>query len=428
MKKLYFIPLVLLFLMSCSGSAIFYTLENEEEIRDTNNFKSTTPVNRILLYDDGLTESYVTHGKQLWYSTAGSDQNPWSSLSLPDGYSDSAVVNSVATFGTRLYATVADGDSDSKSALMYVESIDDSLTEVFSDTSREGSDSDDYYFYELSLFSVNDGLYISRTNRLWSTQSSSNSSIEETELYYYPSGDYPPSSGLDDSHLVSISGMTDEPFIIKDIVSTGAAGDIFLILNETGSDADSYNAGMLFKTSWSTPETFSSEMTITVDSTTITYSFNRLYYASDYGALFLSTRTDGSYHPILYTFDDGASWESLTGSSNIQFSAFQDISGIDSSTNIILAGTRADVIEGSSTYYTGSGYYEIDMSDTSDLALQSNTFALDTNYSSTDLYDSTIMDILYDSTRNKIYASTSSNGLWMNDYSDDDDARIWYRE
>ncbi|MDA3956902.1 hypothetical protein [Oceanispirochaeta sp.] len=418
MKKLLFIPLTLILILSCSGTAIFYTLENEEEIRDTNNFKPDTPVNKILIYKDAAgTETYITHGKQLWYSTAGTQQNPWAAVSIPDGFSTHVVVSSIATFGTRLYATLIDDDRDSKSALMYMDSVSGVLNEVFSYTRRDGPGSDDYFFYDMSLFYTDDGLYISRVNRSWNTESSDSSSIEDTELFYFPSGDYPSASGLDAAHQISLPGMT-LPFLIKDIVSTGAGGDTYLILNEAGSSADSYAAGKLFKAT-NSPSSFSE---ISMDDA---YSYNRLYYSEKYSALFISTRTKSDVHPILYSLSGGP-WLSLPGKSDVQFSGFADISDVQDKT--ILVGTRGDVQDGSSSYYNGDGYYEIDMTDPSSIAIQGNTFALDTNYKSTDLTNSTIMDILYDKVRNKIYTSTSSNGLWMNKYSESDDARIWYIE
>jgi len=415
MKKILFMPFIVFLFLSCSGTAIFYTLENEEKVRDSNNFNSSTPVNHILPFSSGGSDYYITHGKQLWYSLAGSDQNPWQIAPLPSSYSEHVSVPSIAAFGSRLYAVLSDYESDSAVTLGFYTSPDQQMQEVISYHREAGSGDNDFYFYDLALFPVLNGLYISKVKHSWNTQSSSSSSVVGCELYYYGSGDYPDST-LDDAHKVTLTGLSD-PFVIKDMVSNGT--ETYLILNKTGSNVNSYRAGMLFMGVNSNPDSFS-EVSMSTN-----YSYNRIYYSQS--TLFISTRSDSRVHPILFKTGAG-SWNSINGPDDIQFSSFLDISSIKDHT--ILVGTRADVISGSQTYYNGDGYYEIDLSDIANPVIRGNTFSSPTNYSSTDLNSATIMDLFLDNKdgRSKIYASTSGTGLWMNKFSSNDNARIWYQE
>lgn len=427
MKKLLYIPLLILIFTACKGDAIFYSLENEEKIVDSNNFKDTTPVGKIVIFDDpGPNKFYVTHGKQLWYSIASDTQNEWNIVPKYDGYGSTSVVTSIAVFNSRVYVTLMDEDNNSKSGLYYITSVSGELIPVLEYERRDPNaddDEDDYYFYELTLFSAGNDLFISRVNRKWSSLTSDSSSIVDTELYYYPSGQNPGST-LDATKLVEFSGLSNDAYKIRSITNTGSdpQNEVYIALNVVGEGTDYYTNGKLYKAAVGS-------YIFTEESPGELSSFNQLYYSDNQNILLLSTRETDRYHSILYKEYDGAwgSWNSLTSDDqDIQFSAFSDISempGLDD--DVIIVGTRGDVIDDSQTYYNGNGYYEINLSGTTPV-LQSNTFALDTNYNSTDLKNASIMSIIYDSENDKVYTSTSSYGLWLN--APIDGERKWFQE
>ncbi|MDC7232491.1 MAG: hypothetical protein PQJ58_04630 [Spirochaetales bacterium] len=428
MKKLIYIIPIVLFLASCSGGPIFYTLENEEKIEDTNNFKPNTPANRILLFEDTANDYYVTHGKQLWYSIANTQQNPWNMVPRPSGYSSNAVFPSIAEFNGRLYTVISDDDSNSRNGLYYINSVTDELTRVF-EYERVQGDGDDYYFYQLNLYSAGDDLYISRIERKWNTGSSDNSTIVSSELYHFASGAaLNAGTDLESGTLVSLPGLTGTGYTVRSVTTTGAdaPGEIYMVINETGSGIDYYGAGRMYRASTGSPTVFTEE------SPGRSCSYNHVYYSEQNDILLASTRETGDEHSILYKLNNSGSWGSwqtdLQGSSDVQFSFFADISGMSTVDNIILVGTRGDVVSDSTSYYNGSGYYELNLADRNEPVIQTNTFSHSANYNSTDLKEATIMSILFDQTRNKVYMTTSSTGLWMNQVDSSDDQRKWYQE
>lgn len=422
MKRLLYISLLVLLFAACKGDPIFYSLENEELIIDSNNFKDTTPVNRVLLFNDAGQDYYVTHGKQLWYSIAGSTQSPWYTVPKPDGYGSSSVVSSIAVYNGRVYATLIDEDNNSKSGLYYINSVSGSLIKVF-EYDRRNADDNDYNFYTFTLFSADDThLYISRVDRSWNTLTSDSSTIVGTDIYYF---DAPLNAGtsLESGTVVNLPGLA-STYIVKSIANTGAdTNEVYLAVNEVGSGIDYYAAGKLF-----VADTGASYTSFTEEDPLEDSSFNKVFYSSEQNILLLSTRETGRNHSILYKLGESwSTWKSLTyDEDDVQFSAFADISTMTGVGDIILLGTRADVIDDSQTYYNGSGYFELNLADRNNPVIQSNTFALDTNYNSTDLKNATIMSFLYDSTNEKVYTSTSSYGLWLNAMYDGD--RKWFHE
>lgn len=425
MKRLLYIPLLVLLFAACKGDPIFYSLENEELIIDSNNFKDTTPVNRIIMFDDAGQDFYVTHGKQLWYSVAGTDQSPWKIVPKPDGYGSSSVVSSIAVYNSRVYVTLIDEDNDSKSGLYYITAVDGSLKKVF-EYDRRPIEDNDYYFYTFSLFPADDNnLYIARVDRKWNTLTSDSSTVVGTEIYYFNTA-LNEGTSLESGTKVTLSGLT-SPYVVRSITNTGSDTDeVYLSVNQVGSGIDYYAAGKLF-----VADTTANYTSFIEDNPGESSSFNKIFYSEDNDILLLSTRESGRNHSILYKLRNGASFDpwvtNLEGGDDVQFSAFTDISTMPGVGNIILLGTRADVIDDSQTYYNGNGYLELNLADRTNPVIQSNTFALDTNYNSTDLKNATIMSFLFDSLNNKIYCSTSSYGLWLN-HIDTDGNRKWYQE
>ena len=429
MKNILYILSLSLLLAACSGNAIFETLENEEKINDVNNYDSDTPVLDFIRYTDDGTDYYITCGRKLRYSEAGPSgtDNSWRSVSLDD-FSGSETVISIAEHSDRLYFTVSDEDSNSANALLYLDSVTGDPVELFR-YKRTDESGDDYHFHNLYVNSIpGKGMYVSKVERSWEEDSNDSSSLVETTLYYYPDGTHPSTkTDMENNRAVDISDldMDSDAYQVKDVV--GVNNTIFLILNQDSSDVDSYEAGKLLVADWGSPEDFSIE---TVNSSE-DYSYNNLYYSENHDMIFLSTRGD-STNPICYKAWNGSSWSSSwtvynDGDEDLQFSVFVDLpSSVQA--NTVLVGTKGDVEEGSSTYYSGKGYRELIIDDQEISEHQKNDFSDSNNYNSSYLRTSTITALYYDTDRSKMYCGTYDNGLWQNRWSESKDEWRWYQE
>ena len=138
--------------------------------------------------------------------------------------------------------------------------------------------------------------------------------------------------------------------------------------------------------------------------------------------LFMGTQADDNKHPILYETE--GTWYSEVWDNDVQFTSFCDISSIQ--TDTILAGTQAFKDPTSSSSVIGDGYIEIIVTNKTDPVFQNNDFSDDNNYKSSDLEDATINSFLYDETYDRLYAATSSYGLWLNTV--DGNSRTWAQE
>ncbi len=431
MKRIIYLLSLTVLLAACDGPAIFYTLENEEKIVDINNFNSSTPVLGFTRFESGgTTDYYIANGRKLWYSLAGESgtDNPWSSVSL-SGFSGSESVPSVAIFNGSIYFTVSDEDSNSKNVLYSLSSVTADPVELVR-YNRTDESGDDYHFHNLYVHSIEGkGLYVSKVERSWEEDSSDSSSMEETALYYYPLASINElNDGLDDSRLVTLPAMDSDAYLVKGIA--GCENDkIYLILNQSSDDVDSYEAGVLLSADWATPTDFSIETPVddsgyTNDSAV---SYNNIYYSESFDMLFVSTRGDDS-HPIFYkAYNAGwGDWQVYDkDDDDTQFSAFTELPSTVQS-NTVLVGTRAGSV--SSSTYSGKGYRELIIGSQTIEELQSNDFSDDNNYDSSDLDSSTITAFYYDTDRSKMYCGTYDNGLWQNRWSTSKSEWRWYQE
>ncbi len=381
------ILLVFLFL-SCQGENIFYILDNEEKIEELGNFPKEGAAREILEFSGYL----VVLGKKLWYSAGGDTY--WRVYPLPSGYSRSAVVQSATVYGGSLYFSVSDLDSQ---GLVGLYRLDSPLGTPVLLQKYEGTDRGDSYFqfYELTLFDTGHVARVTRTHRI---PGSDSSSVVATELFTLTP------TGLGAS--VPLPALKN-PFVIKDMVDGGN----YFILLETGRETiDTYSSGRVFQgTSDITPSATFGRM-----------AYNALFW--DGSTLYVSTRTGGKTHPILYY--SGGSWNKIVGSevTNRQFSSFEPADPI--AANTIIVGTRGDTNRSDRSYYRGNGYYEIN---TQTKSLRGNTIASGGNYNSTNLRDTTIMDIYIDAPRDRVYIGTWSEGLWNNRLNQEG-LRVWAQE
>ncbi len=407
MRKIILILLPLLFLAGCSGNGIFYQLENEEKIVDANNLKGTTALRDMLVYDD----QYVINGKSVWHSTIGEDTRHWHSYGVPSKYQGDATFPSIAVMNGNLYASIISHDADYRSGLLKYNSSTGEWDELFF-TKKSGSNYDCLY-----LFDTNQGLYLNVVNYY---NNDSEVSINSSSLYFYSgdnAGETALAAGLSSDYLVTFPGFEldssdDDPMPIVDIISAEAS-ESYMIYNLEGSN---FNNGVICY-SESDPATFV-QQSIGFDD----LNFTDIYYSPAHDMLFMGTQADDDEHPVLYETE--GTWYSEVWDNDVQFTSFCDISPIQ--TDTILAGTQAFKDPTSSSSVTGDGYIEIIVTNKTDPVFQNNDFSDDNNYNSSELEDATIKNFLYDETYDRLYAVTSSYGLWLN--TADGSSREWAQE
>ncbi|RKX84378.1 MAG: hypothetical protein DRP70_13320, partial [Spirochaetes bacterium] len=145
---------------------------------------------------------------------------------------------------------------------------------------------------------------------------------------------------------------------------------------------------------------------------------------------------DNDTLPIFVSTDGtGNTWSRVGGTStDFLTTNFIDVSGKTAGQSdgkqLVLAGTSS-YIDGSTSHY-GSGYNEIDVTDadpstwTVNTSWDSYSFALNTNYSVSDLAEATITGMSIPAGGSYLYASTRSEGIWKIDLSTDKPS--WTRE
>ena len=148
-----------------------------------------------------------------------------------------------------------------------------------------------------------------------------------------------------------------------------------------------------------------------------------------------STALDNDTLPIFVSTDGtGNAWSRVGGTStDFLTTNFIDVSGetagLSDGKQLVLAGTSS-YIDGSTSHY-GSGYNEIDVTNapstwTVNTSWDSYSFALNTNYSVSDLAEATITGMSIPAGGSYLYASTRSEGIWKIDLSTDKPS--WTRE
>ena len=147
-----------------------------------------------------------------------------------------------------------------------------------------------------------------------------------------------------------------------------------------------------------------------------------------------ATILDNDTLPI-FVSSDGSIWSRIGGTTidylTTNFIEVSDkLAGQSDSKHLVLAGTSS-YIDGS-TSHLSSGYNEIDVSNDDLTTWSVNTswdnysFALNTNYSVSDLAEATITGMSIPEDGNFLYASTRSQGIWKIDMTTDKPS--WTRE
>jgi len=150
-----------------------------------------------------------------------------------------------------------------------------------------------------------------------------------------------------------------------------------------------------------------------------------------------ATFLDNNTLPI-FVSSDGITWNRIGGTTTDYLTTnFIDVSskkaGMSDGKHLVLAGTSS-YIDGS-TFHYGSGYNEIDITDddlstwTVNTAWDSYSFALNTNYSVSDLAEATITGMSIPEDGDYLYVSTRSQGVWkINMEEPATDKPSWTRE
>jgi len=150
-----------------------------------------------------------------------------------------------------------------------------------------------------------------------------------------------------------------------------------------------------------------------------------------------ATFLDNDTLPI-FVSGDGITWNRISGTTTDYLTtSFINVSdktaGLSDGKHLILAGTSS-YIDGSTSHY-GSGYNEIDITNndlsawTVNTAWDSYSFALNTNYSVSDLAEATITGMSIPEGGDDLYVSTRSEGVWKINMEDPaTDKPSWTRE
>jgi hypothetical protein len=428
--KFLYIPFAVLLLVACNETGIFYSLENEEKVKESNNLNNSTQFTNMEL----LTSYYIGNsGLQILYrstSTSSSDStvDDWHSITLPTGTGDSvsgtfasdATNTSMVLVGNDLIISRISFDSSSIVSGIYrlPNAISIDLSTVTSSswemvvktvTSKSGAYQSNIY----KLHEAQDNLYINHITYDYSDSNDTSPSIDNSLLYVTASPDAATIiNNLGNATNIVISSYSSDPVEVAKITSGNPGTNFWMIINDASN-------GIVLRSTSADFGTALTEVTsvLGTDPNPSATRFVDIYEHS--ATVVLLSNTKGS----LYTSNDaGSSFNELTKGSAF-LNGFVSIN--DLVTDNILVGSAANYSDSSAS---GNGYYQLDISDADDAnwAWNSTPFSETNNYNSSDLSDASINGFLFDSTNSRLFAYTSSQGVWMN--VADGSERTWSHE
>ncbi|MDC7224507.1 MAG: hypothetical protein PQJ60_12255 [Spirochaetales bacterium] len=408
---------LIMFFTACSGEGLFYTIETEELVEDSN-------MENIKFSDVVVTTSYyVAKGKYLWYREI--DDSSWSMI---DSSLDS--ISSVVLYNSVLYYAGRDGDNG------YVYELD-----IDTDGPSEGTqvceiepDSGDYTW--LQLFSNGSRMFLNRVD--YEYDDDDDPYVTLSELYYTAD------TATADIETAFTTSSTTTPLLIVDDedgdywplqsegMAFGSSGETWILFNDVDEDEDLEEGGLLYydasgNFTTSTDLDDYTELSDYMDD----HYYNSIYFAdTDYSDwLLISTRSDWSATDtsLFYVYDsDGdTDWTDETWNENDEdddcdnlYSSFVYNSEVS---DYVIACTVSDY------YIDADGYVLIDVTDTDSLSIDSDEddMADEDNYESSDLEDSSVYSMVFDTnaTDYAIVAATST-GVW----TFDSDSLEWSQE
>lgn len=434
MKKtaIIFSAFLAILLTACSEVGIFYSLENEEEILESNNLNNATNFSNMVQAGN----FYIGNaGKDIFFrSTDNSNAtvDDWHTLSLPTGANDSVsgsfssdiVVSSMVLVGSDLIISmISYDDADIVSGIYRLAGADSINFSAADNAEVESADwemlvktavtrgTTDASFY--SLFEANGNLYVNLISNYYSSTDDYYPTLNGSTLYFVNDVTTIANDLTNNSTVIDISGFAkdaDGNDMIASVEAISSSGsNYWMIIN--GESAGS----VYYSTDGSTFNSITSTLT---DSTTPVEASYVDVFAVDATRVLISNM-NGS----LYIYN-GSTFRELTKGSNF-LNGFENISGT-LATDTILVGTTG--YTGDSTY-DGTGYAQLSIAgDDSawDWIDSDSNFSDLNNYNSSELSDASINGFLYDPTNERIFAYTSNAGVWMNDI--EDSTRVWSLE
>ncbi len=363
-----------LFLWSCNTgeNAIFYTLENEKRTVD-NTLPNEVTVTGIVKIGDYY---YVSLGA-IYRRNASNSENKWDPITIKmNGESSSGLCNNLAYFNGKLYGAFIMDSSDQTATSfgLYSATVNTNTTEIdWSGPINIGASQSEIQI--VRLFIVNGTLIVITK--------------EETALPYNL---YYSTDGSNFSHCATTFDLLPND-------CTFFNSQYWLIVGNKIYTGNLSSFSEISTTNY--PE----------GKVSGTY-FGGIYYSSDFGALYLSSR-DGK----IFSTTDGTTWKTANGGEPIKVSDKAVPFGIfyQINSNLMLLGTD------------GYGFYRIIGGDITNSAnikrFSDNTKA--------ELYSASVLKFFKDPSTNPtvIFACTSGYGLWSNaDYSSLFQDSSWGRE
>ncbi len=411
MKKLillFYITLILIMIGACSKVGIFYSLENEVKVADKNNLNDKAAFENLIDTNPGAASGYYigNAGMTVYYRNKVGSFSNWSSLTMPKtagtkDFASDVTTSSMVLIGTELYVSRISHDGGSYVSGVFRLDYDLITTDpagvVLSDwteiTSYEGVETAFMYY---KLFTANGGLYINELNKFIEADDNNNQTTS-SKVYY--SGITPESTLI--GAYTDISPNLDfaqDTYTTEEVIGMAYDGaSHWLIYNNPHKNVKKGYAYIDSDPSFATA-------TASTDSKNTTTMVSDIFFYDD-------TTTDyiliSDVAGAIYTYNvTTPGWGSnITVSAagiDCIFHGFADIDNL--STGKVIVGTTAYDSN------VGEGYFQINMTT---LAIdKDDQFA--SNYSSSDLSDSSIAGFLMDTNYNRLFAYTEDEGVWLN--------------
>lgn len=393
-NKYLYLPLVALFLTTCSqsGTGMFYSLEHEKVIEETNNLNNKAIFSTMI--DTG--SYYIGNvGPKIYYRSNALHFSSWRELPMPSGFARDAASSSLVMVGTDLYISRSSIDGPNKSGFYRLNEVNTNTNissgawiEIHSKTGSETS------FTVFELHSANTNLYVNEMTRDKDGKTTSSS--------LYTTNDPQNAAYTAYTDISAALGITTADEIVEIAFDTT---NYWAIINNSTN-------GEVYR---DTNANFSTKTSQTANTSGKFIDF----YAIDPNNVLLSN-SNGKIFNTLVGDDASAAvvtWVS-TGSLKTQYNGFADISTITADT--MLVGT---VATGTTD---GVGYHQIDINTG---VLNTNTskinFSEINNYNSSNLSESTINGFLVDEINSRIFAYTENEGVFLNI---DNSGREWFHE
>jgi len=462
--KFLYIPFTLLLITACSDSGIFYSLEKEEKVKESNNLNNEILFSNMVSVGTangaGTSDGYYfgNAGSSVFYRSEylnDPDDNTdeedaidnWKPLTMPAGpsthpFTSDATNSSMVLLGNNLYISrITETGSYYSSGIYQLPGID-SITDFSTVTSGswlslaettvyKASTSYSYNVYK--LHTAGSSLYINRIAYTLSSSLDTSPSLSNSQLFVTTDPGSINNQLADSNTVVNeidMSGLfvqntqTDpaNPSPVKveiQKISSFDGTNYWMILNGTSTDyiaTTERNGKILLSTADN--RTFFDATSLIPDSADpdATRFADIFEYAN--GVVLVSDLSGNIYT----TNDSGAStWKTLTKSSVGLFNGFSSLNDIAASN--VIVGSAAII---SDSTYDGTGYYQLDLTDTANIVWNDDNFSGLINYNSTDLSEASIKGFLYGADNETLFSYTMGYGVWMN--TDGNTEKDWSHE